>query len=101
MSIEQSITTKLTAAFSPSFFEILNESHGHASGTAESHFKVTLVSSAFEGKRLVQRHQSIYGLVADELAGELHALALHTYTPEEWADKGGSPESPNCLGGGH
>jgi len=101
MSIEQSITSKLTEAFAPSYFDIVNESHGHASGTAESHFKVTLVSASFAGKRLVQRHQSVYALVKDELAGELHALALHTYTPEEWAAKGVSPESPNCLGGGH
>ena len=101
MSIEQSITDKLMGAFAPIHFSIDNESHGHASGTAESHFKVVIVSDAFEGKRLVARHQSIYGLVADELAGELHALALHTYTRSEWEAKGEAPQSPNCLGGGH
>ena len=88
MLIQQSITDKLTGAFAPVHFSIENESHGHASGTAESHFKVVIVSDAFAGKRLVQRHQAVYALVKDELAGELHALALHTYTPEECAEKG-------------
>jgi BolA protein len=42
----------------------------------------------------------IYSILADELAGGVHALALHTYTPDEWLEKRNeTPDSPNCLGG--
>lgn len=67
---------------------------------SESHFKVILVSEQFSGLRQVPRHQKIYGVLADELAGEVHALALHTYTPQEWEAVEQPPESPSCLGGG-
>ena len=41
------------------------------------------------------------GVLAEQLAGGVHALALHTMTPEEWFAKGGEvPQSPDCLGGG-
>ncbi|KRP22380.1 MAG: hypothetical protein ABS22_08865 [SAR92 bacterium BACL16 MAG-120322-bin99] len=81
--------------------DVTNESHMHSvPAGSESHFKVVLVSDSFAGKRLVQRHQLIYGLLAEQLAGPVHALALHTYTSEEWAEKNGNaPTSPNCLGG--
>jgi BolA protein len=50
---------------------------------------------------LIQRQRSINQLLANELAGPVHALAQHTYTPSEWDSKQGvSPSSPNCLGGG-
>jgi acid stress-induced BolA-like protein IbaG/YrbA len=52
------------------------------------HFEVTVVSSQFAGKRRVQQHQLIYGAVKDAMATEaIHALALNTFTPEEWAAK--------------
>ena len=42
-----------------------------------------------------------YSLLADELAGPVHALALHLYTPQQWSARGeASPDSPNCRGGG-
>jgi BolA protein len=42
----------------------------------------------------------IYSILADELAGSVHALALYTYTPDEWLEKRNeTPDSPNCLGG--
>ena len=44
--------------------------------------------------------QLVYSLLGDELADGVHALALHTYTPDEWSDIGGVPDSPNCMGGG-
>ena len=54
----------------------------------------------FEGKRLVQRHQMVYAVLRDELAGPVHALAIHTYTSEEWhAKERSAPESPKCHGG--
>lgn len=48
----------------------------------------------------VRRHQAIYKVLAEELAGPVHALALHLYSPEEWEATGHTaPESPNCMGG--
>ncbi|MBD1834760.1 BolA family transcriptional regulator [Trichocoleus sp. FACHB-90] len=49
------------------------------------HYQVTVVSSQFEGKRLVQQHQIVYGAVQQAMATEaIHALALKTYTPQDW-----------------
>lgn len=85
----------------PSHIELVNESMSHSGyfEGKESHFKLTIVSANFEGKRLVARHQLIYGLAAPLLTangGSVHALAIHAYTPDEW--QGQSPESPNCAG---
>ena len=67
---------------------------------SETHFKVTIVSPQFDGKRNVARHQMIYGLLSEQLAGPVHALALHTYTVEEWAQRSAAaPDSPDCMGG--
>jgi len=86
----------------PQYIEVLNESHMHnVPPNSETHFKVTVASESFVGKRLIQRHRLVNGLLSEELAGPVHALALHTYTKEEWDNKQGvSPSSPNCLGGG-
>ncbi len=100
MMIQQRITEKLTSRFSPVHLEVTNESHMHSvPPNSETHFKVLLVADCFEDKRLVQRHQQVYGALAEELAGGVHALALHTYTPDEWAARGKAPDSPQCLGG--
>ncbi|WP_373777769.1 BolA family protein [Glaesserella sp.] len=103
MSVEQRISQKLTAEFAPSVLHLENESHRHSSGRgAESHFKVTLVSSQFEGLRSVARHRAVYACLAQELENGVHALALHLYTPEEWRErKEVIPQSTNCLGQGH
>ncbi len=100
MQIQQIIERKLTEGLNPDYLEVVNESHRHSvPPNSETHFKVTIVSSEFDGKRLVGRHQQVYRLLADELAGPVHALALHTYTAQEWAQTGSAPESPNCMGG--
>ena len=88
-------------ALEPQYIELINESMSHAGyfEGKESHFKLTIVSDAFEGKRLVGRHQLIYGLVNSLLTsqgGQVHALAIHAYTPTEW--QGQSPDSPSCAG---
>ena len=98
--VKDSLTNKLQSGLDLSYLEIVNESHMHSvPPNSETHFKVVAVSPAFEGKRPVARHQLIYGLVAEELAGPVHALALHTHTPEEWQARQAAPDSPNCLGG--
>lgn len=102
MSIENTIITKLTAKFMPSHLEVSNESHMHnVPENSETHFKVTVVSNEFANKRLIQRHRLVNELLSAELAGPVHALAIHTYSLEDWAKKQGiTPDSPNCLGGG-
>ncbi len=98
--VQDAITSKLTAGMDLSHLDVVNESHMHSvPPNSETHFKVVAVSSAFDGKRPVARHQLIYGLVSEELAGPVHALALHTYTPEEWEARQAAPDSPNCRGG--
>lgn len=99
--IEAQIRAKLNSRFQPTHLEVINESHMHSVPRgSESHFKVILAASWFDGKRQVQRHQEVYAVLAEELASSVHALALHTYTPEEALTKVKSvPPSPECLGG--
>ncbi len=98
MSRQTLITERLQAAFPGAHLEVLDESHMHSRGL-ESHYKVVLVTEAFTGLRSVGRHQKVYALLQDEMQRGLHALALHTYTPEEWAASGQAPDSPTCRGG--
>ena len=100
MNIEQTLTERLETSLAPVHLEVINESHMHnVPANSETHFKIVVASECFMGWRQVKRHQHIYGLVGDLLAGELHALALHTYTPEEWSLTNHAPDSPNCRGG--
>lgn len=101
MKIQNAIESKLSQAFDARLLTVENESHMHSvPPNSETHFKVTLVSTDFEGQMKVKRHQAIYKVLADELAGEVHALALHLYSPEEWEATGQTaPASPNCMGG--
>lgn len=100
MSIQASIERKVSEALTPTHLEVVNESGNHnVPPGSESHFRVVVVSDAFAGTRLVARHRRVNGVLAEELAGGVHALALHTYTPDEWADRGQAPASPACRGG--
>jgi BolA protein len=85
------------AALDPLHLEVLDESHMHSRGL-ETHYKVVIVSPLFAGLNAVKRHQKVYASLG-ELMGQVHALALHTYTPEEWAQQGVAPASPTCKGG--
>ena len=95
------IEQKITTALAPSHLEVINETHMHnVPADADSHFKVIVVANEFEGKGLVQRHRLINQILAEQLAGQIHALALHTLTPEEWQQKSEkSFTSPPCEGG--
>ena len=98
MSRQQHIEKCLRSSFAPLHLEVLNESHKHGAGQ-ETHFKLVVVSADFNGLRPVARHQKVYALLADEMKQGLHALALHLFTPEEWAEAGLAPDSPACRGG--
>ena len=103
MGMRESIFRKLDESLQNDFITVIDESHLHNTppGT-ESHFKVVIVSQEFQGKMPVKRHQLVYALLAAELREQIHALALHTYTAEEWQSKGQqAPMTPDCRGGGN
>lgn len=102
MVIQREIEERLTDALSPVHMQVENESHMHSVPPgSESHFRVVLVSEAFEGQRKVARHQRVYQLLAEQLAGPVHALSLFAWTPAEWRQRSEpAPASPDCLGGG-
>ena len=102
MSVQREIETRLAQAFEPSFLEVVNESHMHnVPPGSESHFKVTVVSERFADAALVARHRLVNAALSEQLAGPVHALALHTLTPDEWFERAGRvADSPQCLGGG-
>ena len=84
------ITEKLTSAFSPQSLKVVDESHLHAghAGAREggqTHYRGYIVSNAFEGKSRVDRHRMINTALAAELAGSVHALAIHAAAPGESA----------------
>ena len=84
------ITEKLTSAFSPQSLDVVDESHLHAghAGSREggqTHYRVYIVSNAFEGKSRVDRHRMINTALAAELTGSVHALAIHAAAPGEAA----------------
>jgi BolA family transcriptional regulator, general stress-responsive regulator len=88
MATKDTISNKLLEAFSPESLQVVDESHlheGHAGHRAggETHFRVYIVSPAFEGKSRVERHRLINSTLAAELAGSVHALAIHAKAPGE------------------
>ncbi len=90
MSVQTIIESKLTQELSPVFLDIENQSHehaGHAHGDVESHFKVVIATAAFEGKRMVARHQMVYKILAEEMNNPVHALVLQTLTQDEWQSR--------------
>ena len=82
------ITEKLTAAFAPQSLRVEDESHqhqghaGHRPG-GQTHYRVYIVADAFRGKSRVDRHRMVNQTLAQELAGGVHALAIHASAPGE------------------
>lgn len=88
MSVEDRIREKLILAFAPSALEVVNVSHRHAGhagspGTGESHYTVKVVSASFAGKSRLERHRMVNEVLAEELRGKIHALAITALAPEE------------------
>ncbi|KAF4595423.1 BolA-like protein [Ophiocordyceps camponoti-floridani] len=93
--VEDAIRAKITDALNPKKLEIYNDSHLHASHKAmqgstsrETHFRLVIISEAFQSKMPQSRHRMIYALLRDEMAqeGGIHAIQLKTMTPEEEAN---------------
>lgn len=92
----------LTEGLQPLQLVIENESHMHSvPAHSETHFKVLVVSSAFDGKSRIDRQRLVNELLKSELQSGLHALTQKTLTPAEWEKQMSSLEfeSPQCLGG--
>lgn len=95
MSVEATIRAKLENAFAPASLAVLNESHLHAGhhhdtshhapfdGSGETHFRVRIVSSAFEGKGRLDRHRAVNAVLSEELKAGVHALAIEASAPGE------------------
>jgi len=96
--IQTQIEQAIQDSFSITFFELLNESHMHSGPAPESHFKLTLVSDDFNELNKVKRQQAVYKALKT-IMPQFHALALHTYTPQEWSEQVAAPKSPRCTGG--
>jgi BolA family transcriptional regulator, general stress-responsive regulator len=88
MTTRDIITNKLREAFIPESLDVRDESHlheghaGHRPG-GETHFRVYIVSRAFKGKSRLERHRMINATLQGELAGSVHALAIHAQAPGE------------------
>jgi BolA protein len=97
------LTQRIHEALSPVHLELEDESYKHSAGPdAGTHWKCLVVSPAFEGKRLLQRHRAVFAALGDAMNTGVHAFSPRTMTPDEFAAKGGvvSHETPGCLGGG-
>jgi BolA family transcriptional regulator, general stress-responsive regulator len=87
-SVAATIRAKLIVALSPELLELRDDSaqhRGHAGhdGRGESHFYLTIRSAAFQGKSRVARHQMVHSILAEELAGQIHALSLKLLASDE------------------
>jgi len=88
MSVKDRIEKSLTEALKPQSLRIVDESHLHAGHAGarpegETHFRLYIVSAAFESKGRIDRHRAVHEILADELAGPVHALAIHASAPGE------------------
>lgn len=87
-AVKERITQKLERGLAPTFLEVIDVSRSHAGHSGahpqgESHFRVEVVSAAFAGKGRVERHRLVHSLLAKELSGTVHALALSAKAPDE------------------
>ena len=101
MTIQTDIEHKIQNALHPVFLEVINESHMHnVEPGSESHIRIVAVADIFSDLGLVKRHQLIYKHLNDEISGPIHAISLHTFSPQEWTErKQDTSPSPECLGG--
>jgi BolA protein len=88
MNTRDQITKKLTAAFAPARLDVVDESQQHAAHAGsrpggQTHYRVYIVSDAFRGKSRIERHRMVNETLSGELAGGVHALAIHASAPGE------------------
>ncbi len=88
MRVAAAIRRKLTEALTPIRLDIVDESHKHAGHVGarpegETHFRVVVVSPAFEGRSRLDRQRMVHAVLEAELADDIHALSLKTLAPAE------------------
>ncbi len=83
----QQIEAKLRAAFEPELLDMIDDSHKHAghagSKGGAGHFDLTIVSDKFSGMNTIGRHRLIYDALSEMMPGEIHALSIKAFSPEE------------------
>jgi BolA protein len=86
--VEARMREKLMLALQPTRLDLVNDSEKHAGhrsspGTGHSHFQLLIVSPQFAGRSRVDRHRMVNEVLAEELKGTVHALAVTAYAPGE------------------
>jgi len=85
------IEEKLARALETIHLEVLDESHlhaGHAGArSGGGHFRAVIVSSCFEGLSKLEAQRLVYGVLFEEMAHEIHALSMTTFTPAQWTSR--------------
>ncbi len=100
VKIQSLLEKKLREGLNPLLLEVVNESANHnVPEDSESHFRVLIVSERFNGLSLVQRHQMVHRLVAEQIKDKIHAFSQQTFTQKEFEDRGGRLpiSSPPCA----
>ncbi|KAF5273017.1 hypothetical protein FQR65_LT04759 [Abscondita terminalis] len=98
--IEDAIRHKLSSSLNATHLEIVNESYMHnVPKTAETHFKVLVVSEKFNGLSLLKRHRLVNDLLKTEFENGIHALSIVAKTPDQFLSSDKIKPSPPCLGG--
>lgn len=91
MKIADRLTEDLRTALDAEHVVVEDESsrhRGHAGAMEGGHYDAVIVSARFEGLNLVARHRAVYAALGDLRDRRVHALALRTYTPDEWRQAG-------------
>jgi stress-induced morphogen len=101
VTVQARIEQKLALALAPQLLVVENESHMHSvKPGSETHFKVLVVSPAFDGTSRIARQRRVNEVLREELSSGVHALTMRAITPDEYANGGADGfVSPNCHGG--
>lgn len=87
MKTADRLAEDLRSALAAEHVEVADESarhRGHAGALEGGHYSAVVVSATFEGLDQIARHRAVYAALGDLGARRVHALALRTFTPEEW-----------------
>ena len=100
MDVEGRIRSKLIEVLSPTRLKIDNDSKRHAGPATDTHFRLVVVSEAFEGHHRVARQRMVFACLAEELDGPVHALQMKCLTEQEYAAAEGEVtlKAPPCAG---
>ena len=92
------IKARLESELSPTYIDIIDESHLHAghagAASGAGHFNVTVVSAMFTGQSPIQRHRMVYAALGDLMQTEIHALSIQTQVPDDQETDNVTSEEP-------